>query len=182
MQRPLSTRQRIWRIWIHAEKPAAIVQSKPGARCNDARSKSLIIALDERHHVSLTIDDTQIRGVVPNRDFTRRRVAVRLVSIDQFGPLGRPLFRNQRRNRQFLFPRVTDVFRKIRIRQLLCLDHGVQGFRRAEAPILLPQRKRLQNVQHFQCRHALHVGRQLVDSPIAIASGNRLDKFARVFG
>src|ERR1700720_2690042 len=182
MQRPLSSHQRIWRSCIHAEEPAAIVQRKPRTRCNDARSKSLVIALDKRHHVSLAVDYTQICRVASNRHFSGPRVAVRLVCVNKFGPLRRPLFRKQRRNRQFLFPRVANVSRKIRICQLLCLHHRVQRFRRPKTPILLSQRKCLHDVQHFQRRDALHVRLQLVNRPIAIGSGDRLDKFAGVFG
>ena len=134
------------------------MQGKSGAGSDDARSKSFIVALDEGH-VSFAVDDAQIRRVLPNRHFPGTGVAARLVSFNQFGPVRRPLFRKQRRKRQFLFPRVADIFCQIRVRQLLRLDHGVQRFRRAEAPILLSQRKRLHNVQHFQRRHPLHVRR-----------------------
>src|SRR6266404_945996 len=103
-----------------------------------------------------------------------------MIRIDPLRPLRRPLFRNQRRHRQFLPSRITDVFHQIRVRQLLRLDHRVQRIRRAKAPILLSQRKRLHDVQHLQRRHPLHVRRQFVDNPVAIRRGNRLDKFARI--
>src|SRR5947208_16276295 len=83
VQRPLSPRQRIWRIWIQAEESAAIVERKTSPRGNDARSKSLVVALDQRNHVSVAVDDAQISRIVSNRDFPRSRVAVGLVCINQ---------------------------------------------------------------------------------------------------
>src|SRR5438552_19117047 len=48
VQRPLSPRKRIWRIWIHAEEPTAIVQRKATLRVNDDRRESLVVALHQR--------------------------------------------------------------------------------------------------------------------------------------
>src|SRR2546430_477212 len=58
----------------------------------------------------------------------------------------------------------------------------MQHFRRAESPILLPQRKRLHDIQHFQCCEALHVGGQLVNRPIAVRRRDGLHEFARKLG
>ena len=158
------------------------MQRKSCACRNDARPESLVVALDQRNHVSVAVDDAQISRIVSNRDFPRSRVAVGFVCVNQLGSLRRPFFRKQRRNWQFLFAWIADVFRKIRIRQLLCFDHGVQRFGRAESPILLPQRKRLHDVQHFQSREALHVGRQLVNRPFAVCRRDGLHEFAGKLG
>ena len=82
VQRPLSPRQRIWRVWIQAEEPAAIVQRKSRACRNDARPETFVVALDERNHVSLSVDDAQIRRIVSNGDFPCTRVAVGLVRVN----------------------------------------------------------------------------------------------------
>ena len=58
----------------------------------------------------------------------------------------------------------------------------MQHFRRAESPILLPQRKRLHDIQHFQCCEALHVGGQLVNRPIAVRRRDGLHEFAGKLG
>src|SRR5436853_128390 len=81
-QNPLDPPKRIWRIWMHAEDPAAIVQRKSWACKNDARSEGFVVALDKRHHVSIAVDDAQIRRIVSNRDFSRGRVAVGFVRVN----------------------------------------------------------------------------------------------------
>jgi len=92
-------------------------------------------ALDERHHVSIAIDYTQIRGVVPT-DISPAPASQFALSASITWPFAPPTLRKQRRNRQFLFPRVSNVFRKIRVRQLLCLDHRVQRLRRPKPHLL----------------------------------------------
>src|SRR5580692_12481710 len=53
MPRPLVSRQRIRRRWIKREQSPAIVQHKSRPRRNNPRPKRRVIALNERHHVSI---------------------------------------------------------------------------------------------------------------------------------
>ena len=69
---------------IQREQPAAVLQHEARALRNQAGSETGEDALNERHHVAVTIDDTQIRGVATfGRKFARdyARVGARAGSI-----------------------------------------------------------------------------------------------------
>ena len=57
VQRPLARGEHVRMAAIEREQRAAILQRKPGALGDDARSEAREVALDERHHVAVAIDD-----------------------------------------------------------------------------------------------------------------------------
>ena len=63
VQRPLARREHVRMRAIEREQRAAILQRKSGAFGDDARPEAREVALDERHHVAVAIDDGQIRRV-----------------------------------------------------------------------------------------------------------------------
>jgi len=128
---PLPSRQSVLVNLDPSEESAAIGAAQSLYRQQRCPTRKLVVALDKGYHISLAVhgrSDTVVSfptGISP-----AVASAVGSVCVNQLGPLRCPLFRKKRRNGQFLFPRGRHVFRKIRVRQLFCLDHGVQGFGR----------------------------------------------------
>ena len=79
-------------VGIESEKAAAIVQREAGARRDDAGAEAGVVALDQRDHVAVAIDDGEIGGVASRAAASPAvDVAIGVIGVDQFGALGRPI-------------------------------------------------------------------------------------------
>ena len=93
------------------------------------------------------------------------------VGVDQLRSRRCPRLAQQFFDRHLAEPRIADVAQHVGVGQLLRFDHDVQRVGTVEA--VLPQRRRLHQVQHHQRGNALRVRSNLVDVPAAI---RRLDR------
>ena len=103
-------------------------------------------------------------------------MAVRLRCTDQRGARLGELLRLEPVNGNLRELRVGVESDHVGVRELLRLDHRVQGARRVVA--VLGERKGLHDVEHLERRDALAVRRQLVDRPTVIRRRNRVDPLA----
>ena len=91
MHGPLAPGEHVGMCLVQREQATAIVQREACATNGESRSEADArkIALDERHHVALTIDDTEIRrAVIGAGRHAGLHVAVRLTGVYQFRALG----------------------------------------------------------------------------------------------
>src|SRR2546421_12512296 len=107
------------------------MESKAGTRRHYARTKTLVIALDQRHHVALVIDHAEVDSVAAlRRRFTGRHFAISVTWNDLVGPAPGVALGEHSFDWQLARAGIADVGHKIRISQLFGFDHHMQGRRR----------------------------------------------------
>ena len=97
--------------------------------------------------------------------------------IDELRALFGVWLRKQAGNGNFRETWIGVVALEVRVGQLHGFDSLVEFFPAERAA--RSGRELLHDVQHFERRHALAVGRQLVDTPSAVGDGDGLDPFRR---
>src|SRR5215472_17604060 len=70
VERPLSSCQGVGRSRVKRKKSASVMQGEPCSRSHNSRTKRLVIALDQRHHVSFAVYDAQVSRVISGGDFS----------------------------------------------------------------------------------------------------------------
>ena len=160
----LRPRERVGLIRREREQRAAVVEHEAGAVGNQPGPEAVVIALDERHHVAVAIDDRQVDRVVPLHVGRPDRGCdgstwhcARPESISAARVTARLLVEH-RRHGHLAETLVADVPEQVGIGELLGFDHRVQRARRVEAEVA--HRERLHEVEHHERGDALAVGRE----------------------
>ena len=166
VERAFVWREYIGRIGIQRKQRTTILQHESHAFHRDAGAKALVIALNQRHDIAVAIDRGQVCRVASRSPVCN--VTIRPIGIDQFRPFFCIFFREQTCHRDLREPGISVVPFEIRIRQFHSFNFLVE-FGNAERPAGRGWGG-FHDVQHLECRHALPVRRQLINSPVAISS------------
>ena len=116
----LARRKRIGFAGLKGEELTTILKSETCTGCNEARSKRIVVALDQRNDVAVAIDDGQIRSLTAHRvEFGReiggQNLAVRVRRIDRICAAFCKILGQELINRYVREAWVSDVLNEIRI-------------------------------------------------------------------
>ena len=139
VQRALARSEHVRMVGLQREQRAAVVQHEAGSRRHDAAAEARIQALNQRDDVAVLVDGGQVDrvaaarvGQAVERDGLHVARGACAGSIRRARSFARSLL-SMRRHRHRREPRIRHVAQHVGIRELLRLDHHVQGARAVQA-------------------------------------------------
>ena len=146
------------------------MQTDAGIRDYQAAAKAHVVALNERHHVSLGIGRTQVHRSTLRRSAGYRQACV---SADQLAAVVGIRLRQQISDRDTHVRRIGDVRESVGKAQLDSLNLAVNR----QHAVAFREGKAFQQIQRDQCNQPVPVRRNFPDIETTIIDADRVDPF-----
>ena len=175
--RPFTGCKRVWMGRVEREIRTAVLERDTRAWNNDRRTETLVVALDEAHHVSIAVGRAEVHGS-PTGRVARYRHGSRL--RDQRTPRRGVGLVEQSSGRYVNHVGVGDVGGRIRERELHRFDLQMPGIRIVKRRVV--DIESLHDVQRVECADAMAVRRDLPYVEPAVVRSDRVDPLRFVCG